>query len=550
MPAKTHAQLLEENEDLLRRLEEAEATVFAIRNGDVDAVVVYENPGEKVYTLEGADQPYRLLVESMQQGAATLHRDGTILYCNRSMAEMLKTAPERVVGRSLSEFAEQTDAALLATMIHETAATETRGEVRLRRGDREVFSAELALNSLPLKDAICVVVTDLTGQKQYEELMSARERLAENDRRKDEFLAMLAHELRNPLAPILTGLHLIAQPGTDGAAVQEIREMMQRQVAQLSRLVDDLLDVSRITRGKVELKRTAVDLAEIVSRAVETSRPLIEAHRHQLNIRLPGQAIRLDADPIRLVQVVANLITNAAKYQEDGGQIGLIVEREEEVAVLSVSDRGIGISADKLSAVFELFTQIDAKVDRAQGGLGIGLTLVKRLVEMHGGSVQARSGGLGQGSEFIVRLPLADELAAAPEYCKGPTEVVPGPPQRVLVVDDNRDAAETMGILLRLSGHQVRVAHNGSDAIETADQFHPQLIFLDLGMPGMSGLDVCRSLRQQHADAVLVAVTGWGQDEDRRRSRDAGFDEHLVKPVDPRVLLKLVSDLDRRAAQP
>jgi PAS domain S-box-containing protein len=356
--------------------------------------------------------------------------------------------------------------------------------------------------------------------------------LREADRRKDEFLATLAHELRNPLATVRNALHVLQLPGTDGEPAARARAMMARQVEQLVRLVDDLLDVSRVTHGRIELKRQPVDLAAVVARAVETARPALDAAGHELTVTLPDEPVRAQGDLVRLTQVVGNLLHNAAKYTERGGRVAVSVEREGDEAVVRIRDTGIGIRPEMLSRIFDLFVQSDRAADRVQGGLGIGLTLVRRLVELHGGRVRAHSAGPGQGSEFVVRLPALPAAAAAPA-ADGPAPAGALPRRRVLVVDDNADAAESLAILLRLQGQDVRVAHDGPSGLTAAAAERPDVVFLDIGMPGMDGYEVCRRLRQQPGlnGMVVVALTGWGQEEDRRRSQEAGFDRHLVKPV-------------------
>jgi signal transduction histidine kinase/CheY-like chemotaxis protein len=370
--------------------------------------------------------------------------------------------------------------------------------------------------------------------------------LSEADRRKDEFLAMLAHELRNPLAPIRNSLHIMKRAGVDAAVVGRVREMMERQVQQMTRLVDDLLDVSRITRGKIELRKEAVDLASLVQRTVEATCPLIEDRQQELTVDLPPEPVRLEADPTRLEQVLANLLNNAAKYTDHGGHVWLSARQEGGELVLRVKDTGMGIAADMLPRIFEPFVQSDRVLHQSQGGLGIGLTLVRRLVEMHGGSVTAHSEGPGKGSEFVVRLPVfspKQPIRGEESAGKGGESVGAAPQRRFLVVDDNVDAAESLALLLRLEGHDVRVAHDGPAALAAVEAEPPDLVFLDIGMPVMNGYDVARRLRQQPGleNLVLVAMTGWGQEEDRRRSQEAGFDHHLIKPVEPEALHKLLA---------
>jgi PAS domain S-box-containing protein len=374
--------------------------------------------------------------------------------------------------------------------------------------------------------------------------------LREADRRKDEFLATLAHELRNPLAPIRNSLQILKMPRLDAATIERSRDMMERQVHHLVRLVDDLLDVSRVMRGKIELRKERVELSTVIARAVETVQPLIEAQGHELTVHLPPESLSLDADPVRLAQVVGNLLTNAAKYTEANGRIRLTAQREDGEAVLRVRDSGIGIAPDMLPHIFELFVQVDHAATRSQGGLGIGLTLVKNLVEMHHGAVEAHSEGLGEGCEFVVRLPLIpQEYRQRIEEENGGAQREPARSSghRLLVVDDNRDAADSLAMLLRLQGHEVRVAHDGPAALEMVNGYCPALVFLDIGMPGMDGYEVARRLRQQPGlnNVRLAALTGWGQQEDRRRTAEAGFDHHLVKPVEPKALEGLLADLKR-----
>nr|MBA2723427.1 response regulator [Methylibium sp.] len=360
------------------------------------------------------------------------------------------------------------------------------------------------------------------------------EELREADRRKDEFLATLAHELRNPLAPLRNGLQVMKLARDKPETLERARSMMERQLAQMVHLIDDLLDMSRISRGRIDLRRERVELVKVVQQAVETSRPLIEAAGHELTINLLPQRIFVEADTTRLAQVVANLLNNAAKYTEPGGHITLELHKHEGEALVCVRDTGVGISPPLLPTVFEMFTQVDR--GRSQGGLGIGLSLVKGLVEMHGGSVEARSEGEGRGSEFVIRLPAieADEVSLGGEEETGATAAA----RRILVVDDNRDAASSLALMLGLMGNEVRTAYDGAEALETAAAFLPDTVLLDIGMPRLSGYDVCRALRQQAwgRSTQVLALTGWGQEEDRRKSREAGFDGHLVKPVDPQTL--------------
>jgi PAS domain S-box-containing protein len=373
--------------------------------------------------------------------------------------------------------------------------------------------------------------------------------LRETDRKKDEFLAMLAHELRNPLAPLRNAVQILRMRGVDAATAERARDMMERQIHNIVRLVDDLLDVSRIMQGKIYLRKEPVEIATIVAGAVETAQPFIDAQGHHLTVSLPQEPVLLEADAVRLAQVVNNLLTNSAKYMKGKGRIWLEVERKGEELVLRVRDTGIGIAPDLLPHVFDLFVQAEHGVGRAQGGLGIGLTLVRRLVELHGGHITAYSEGLGKGSEFTVRVPALPPSRAAAKAVPERWEVSPTPHgtrRRILVVDDNVDAGESLAMLLRLVGQDVQLVHDGPSALEAAQAQRPDLVFLDIGMPVMDGYEAARRLRQQFGpdQMKLVALTGWGQDEDRRRSQAAGFDRHLVKPVDPAVLYKVLDSLD------
>ncbi len=369
----------------------------------------------------------------------------------------------------------------------------------------------------------------------------------EQDRRKDEFLATLAHELRNPLAPIRTGLKILALASSPEAAART-RETMERQVTHMVRLIDDLLDVARITTGKMQLQKDRIDLRDAINAALEVSRPLIEAGRHGLFVAMADEPIELDADTTRIAQVVSNLLNNAAKYTPGEGRIELSVTREAAEAVIRVRDNGVGLTPDSLPSVFDLFMQLGHTIDRAQGGLGIGLALVKRVVEMHGGTVSADSDGLGHGCTFTVRLPLLrsslpDETPAL-EATASPPAAPQG--QRILVVDDNVDVAETMATFLDLIGHTIETAHNGADAVTAALAFRPQVAFVDIGLPGMNGYEVAERLRLEPAltGIVLVALTGWGNAEDRRKAHEAGFDHHLTKPVDLARLETMLAELD------
>ena len=395
------------------------------------------------------------------------------------------------------------------------------------------------------------VHTDITERKRDEEkLRQLAADLSEAHHRKDEFLATLAHELRNPLAPIRNGLQLMKLVGGQPANIEQTRSMMERQLTQMVRLVDDLMDVSRISRGKLELRKERVPLAAVLSSAVETSRPLIEQMGHELTVTLPKLPLIVDADMTRLAQVFLNLLNNAAKYGDRGGHIQLNVERQGSDVVVTVKDTGIGIAADQLPRIFEMFTQVDRSLEKSQGGLGIGLTLVKRLVEMHGGRVEARSEGPGKGSEFVVRLPLAIELMRNRATDEEKEQPAGKSSLRILIVDDNRDGADSLSMMLEIMGNDTRTAYDGQQGVDMAGEFRPDVVLLDIGLPKLNGYEACRRIREQSwgEGVMLIAVTGWGQDEDRRRSQEAGFDHHMVKPVDPQDLMKMLAGLEKANA--
>lgn len=384
-------------------------------------------------------------------------------------------------------------------------------------------------------------VTDITARKEAEQ---ERERLVrelrEQDRRKDEFLATLAHELRNPLAPIRNGLQVLRLGGATGEMADNARTMMERQLGQMVHLIDDLLDLSRISSGKIELRKARVELAKVIQQAVETSSPQIEASGHELTIDLPSGVIYVDADVTRLAQVFSNLLNNAAKYTERGGHVHLAVQRQDGEVIVSVKDNGLGIPAHMLPKVFEMFTQVDRHLERSQGGLGIGLSIVKRLVEMHGGSVSVESNGPGTGSEFKVLLPVVLSMALTNEIRTETNQTLCV--RKILVVDDNVDAAVSLAMMLKLMGNEAKTAHDGLEAIQVAAVYKPDLILLDIGMPRLNGHETAKRIREQPwgKDVILVALTGWGQEEDRLKSEQAGFDAHMVKPIEPAALETLL----------
>ena len=380
----------------------------------------------------------------------------------------------------------------------------------------------------------------------------AEQALRDADRKKDEFLATLAHELRNPLAPIRNAVKILKAKGPPTSELQWASDVIDRQVELMARLLEDLLDVSRVSRNNLELRTERVNLATVVQAAVETSRPFIDAGGHELIVTLPPAPIRLDADPVRLAQVFGNLLNNAAKYTEEGGRIELIAQRQGSDVFVTVKDTGIGIAAEMLPRIFEIFSQAKPALVRSQGGLGIGLSLVKGIVELHRGSIEARSSGPGQGSQFVVRLPVAAETPIQESGRPGSGHrQLPVPKRRILIVDDNRDSADSLAMLLKVLGHEVGTAYDGEQAVETAASMRPDVVLLDIGMPKLNGYDACRRIREQPwgQGMFLIALSGWGQEEDRRRTEEAGFDHHMVKPADPAALMKLLVSLSSKGDQ-
>jgi signal transduction histidine kinase/CheY-like chemotaxis protein len=383
------------------------------------------------------------------------------------------------------------------------------------------------------------------------------QKLAEAEARQNEFLAMLGHELRNPLAPIRYAVKIMKQRGSDDAELGWARDVVDRQVRHMAVLVDDLLEISRVTTGRIQLHTEPIDVATIVAFAVETSRPKIEVMNHRLSIVLPPGPVLVEADSLRMAQVLSNLLNNAAKYSKPGGQIRLTVSVEGPEAVFRVRDKGIGIPPEMLGQIFELFTQVNQSLDHPQGGLGLGLTLVRDLVELHGGSVSAHSDGPDRGSEFVVRLPIVDEskTRATIERTSSNSRQKPAPARegtvrahRVLVVDDNVSSADSLALILKLEGHEVQVAHDGTAALDALRRFRPEVVLMDIGLPGMDGYEVALELKRQpelrKGIVLLAAITGYAEAEAKRRSREVGFDHHLVKPVDPEVVLALLASLE------
>jgi PAS domain S-box-containing protein len=494
-------------------------------------------------TLRLSEERLRLLIESVQDYAIfMLDPEGRIASWNPGAERIKGYKAAEIIGQHFSIFYSSEDVASGKPQRElETALREGRVEDegwRVRK-DRSQFWANVIITAVYDRQGtlrgFAKITRDMTDKQRVVQLQLA-------DKQKNEFLAMLAHELRNPLAPIRNGVELLKMSRTAEPEVHETTRMMERQVVHLVRLVDDLLDVSRIVTGKIHLDTEPIDVNEVVDRAIEEVQPTLDARGHELMLTRPARQIIVNGDMVRLAQVVSNLLSNAAKYTEKPSQIWLAVEPRDKEVLIRIRDPGVGMEAEDLSRVFNLFEQADSSISRFRGGLGIGLTLVKRIVELHGGSVSATSPGLSQGSEFVIRLPASEATSAANQGFHSAREMKRQMGRRILVVDDNVDAAISVAQMLKNWGHEVQTAFNGPDAIEKAKTYRPQIVLLDIGMPGMSGYEVAKQLRaQQELEGVIItALTGYGQAEDRSRSREAGFNHHLTKPPDPKILAALL----------
>ncbi len=491
------------------------------------------------------------IVESSDDAIISKSLDGIIQSWNAAAERLFGYTSDEAVGRHISliippdRIAEEDH--IIATLKAGSPIDHFETE-RVRKDGQRVL---VSLTVSPIRDdngrviGASKIARDISDRKLVEDnLRRLAADLEKADRRKNEFLATLAHELRNPLAPLSNTLEILKRSANQDVTVRQGLDTMERQLEQLVRLVDDLLDLSRITHNRIELRKRHIELASVLRQAVLAAQPLAESARHSIDVILPAEPIHLHADPVRLTQVFGNLLNNSCKYSPPSGKIRVNVSLDGEEAIVTVTDSGIGIPADKLDAIFEMFTQVDSSLEQSQGGLGIGLTLVKRIVELHGGTVTARSAGAGRGSTFEVRLPAIREadIVASPAEDEPQTS---NATYRILVVDDNQDSADSLAMLMELHGHDVSIAHDGQSALDSAEQHRPDVVLLDIGLPVLNGHDVCRRIRQQPwgQTMVLIALTGWGQDDDRRRSQEAGFDGHLVKPVDHTRLLALLASL-------
>ncbi len=495
------------------------------------------------------------IVDSTNDAVVSKTTDGVIQTWNAGAEHLFGYSAEEAVGRHIAliippDRLDEENA--ISARIRAGSRVEHFETVRVHRDGHEV---QVSLTISPIRDESGAIVgaskiaRDIQGQKRAEErILALLTEMKESNRLKDEFLAMLAHELRNPLAALSHALTIARRSDNDDAVLEQARRIMERQLTHLVRLVDDLIDVGRITRGRMELKRQPIELWSILEQSIEVCRPLIERLCLHVELSVPPEPVYLDADAVRLAQAFGNIVNNACKFSELEGRITVTAERAGPDVVVRVRDYGIGMPPDQLDAVFEPFAQLDRTLERARGGLGVGLTLARRLVEMQGGRIFARSDGLGSGSEFSVRLPVL--VYGMEERREEPKMTTEAPPRRILIVDDNPDAASSLSTLLRISGHETHVAHDGVAAVAAAEEFRPDVILLDVGLPKMNGYDVCREIRSRDwgRPMMIVAMTGWGQDDDRRRSKEAGFDRHMVKPINYDDLMSLLaSPLESRA---
>ncbi|MGH8217257.1 MAG: ATP-binding protein, partial [Steroidobacteraceae bacterium] len=544
----TNEELETAKEELQSTNEELTTTNDELRTRNSELSVLNSQLQMARETSERARAYADAIVSSVPESLLVLDSKLTVLRANQAFYQFFKTRPEETEGHSLSEIGAKqwevaehlhaVDAVLardIALENHEMSYDVPGTGMRFLRVNARKIPGDTERTELVL-----LVIEDVTATKAKAEA----DQLRETNRRKDEFLAMLAHELRNPLAPISHAIHLLRRDG-DTASATKLHDLIERQTRRLTRLVDQLLDIARVSLGHIELKREVVDLVEITRQAIEASRPRIDERQHELSSSLPEAPVPVDGDPVRLEQIVSNLLENAAKYTDPGGRIQLELTRGGDEALLSVRDNGVGLAPESLESIFELFTQVDSSLAHSAGGLGVGLTLVRRLLELHGGRIEAHSEGLGRGSEFTVRLPVVHANDARQPSVHGSNTNAGAHAsggRRVLVVDDNKDAAESLALLARSWGHEVEIADDGPSALALAERFRPERALVDIGLPGMSGYQLGQRLRKAHPHLYLVAMTGYGREEDRRAALTAGFDVHLVKPSDLEQLQVLLAN--------
>ncbi len=500
--------------------------------------------------VESERQNFVTLVENSADFIGMCDLDGIPFFVNRAGLEAVGLENLEEARRTpVQEFFFPEDQELIMNQFFPAVAKNGHGEIEIRfrhfkTGEARwmVYKVLLLTNAAKETVGYATVSQDITDRKRLEDnLRLLAMDLSETDRRKNEFLATLAHELRNPLAPMSNMLEVVKRANGDGEILKQAHDTIERQLGQMVRLVDDLLDLNRITHDRLELRRSEVELASVIQQAVEVARPLIDSAGQELTVELPDQPIYLNADRARLAQVFGNLLNNSCKYTRANGRIWLQARLVGDEVVVSVRDNGAGIPPDKLESIFDMFMQVDRSAERSQDGLGIGLTLVKRLAEMHGGSIEALSAGEEQGSEFVVRLPILQRPAEAlSDDAKFSGEATSQ--RRILIVDDNKDSADSLAMLLEITGNKTYMAHDGVEAVEAIEKHRPEVVLLDIGLPKLDGHEVCRRIREQPwgKDIVVIALTGWGQEDDRRKSEEAGFDGHLVKPVDYEQLLEML----------
>jgi PAS domain S-box-containing protein len=541
-PGRGRHFLEEENERLRAelaavrdRLREPEEILRAIRFGEVDGFVVSEGEREAVYHLRSADVLCRSIIEEMREAAIAIDSAGIVLFCNKCFATLVGCGREEILSARVQRFVAPETRPRFRDLL-DRAGHGASEEIELLAvdGSRVPVAASVLLLAIESATVYGLVLHDLTRER-------LQERLAIESRRKDEFLAILGHELRSPLDPIKNAIQFLQLSGPDQPDLRRAREVIARQVSHMTRLVDDLLDLGRIGQGKLELRLEEHTLQELVALAVETERPAIEARGHRLELRCETEPLPVQADPARLKQVLSNLLTNAAKFTPPGGEIEVSVERSGQDAAIRVRDNGMGIPRERLRWIFDLFAQLEGKPEGAIGGLGIGLSLVRRLVEMHGGTVEARSDGPGTGAEFVVRVPLPEARVAESSDSHSAQEArliaMPAPrplPRRVLLVDDNADSRDMLAQLLRLWGYELETAGDGPAALEIARAFHPDVVVMDIGLPGMDGYQLAVELRRipELEGCTLIALTGHGDSDARRKSEAAGIDHHALKPAE------------------
>jgi len=527
---------------------DAEGALDAIRDGEIDGVVV---GGEEILLLGTAHHSYRAVVDRMEQGAVTVSSDGEVLYANDRFAMMVGVSGENILGRLIDSWFVPSQRERLRHTLVQSAECSAQAELDII--GREGNALPVLVTGAPANASgtVTLVVTDLREERRHREIEEA-------GRRKDEFLAVLAHELRNPLAPIRNAIQALQWMSELAPAARQAVEIIARQSATLTRLLDDLLDINRLNQGKITLHKGVLDLRTVITSAVEAAQPLVQARSHTLETDLPATDVLVQGDAVRLAQVIVNLLSNAAKYTPQGGRISIHLredasENAKPRAVVRVSDSGIGIPVQALRTIFEPYKQMLDLIDAVPSGLGLGLTVAHKLVELHGGTIEARSAGSGQGSEFIVEFPVAQGSSSRPAVDQASTAARVSPRgMRILVADDNLDSVQSLAMLLTLAGHETRTARDGAEAIRVADEFRPDVAFLDIGMPNLDGYATARELRTRPwaQRLVLFALTGWGQPEDKARARQAGFDAHVVKPLDFSSVEELIARAHRENEMP